>query len=89
MKTNNIKPKRLPFREYNNITYVTFEDIEKFHSKEWVKKFWEVAGPGNTMMIIPANDPSHGKKKPVTGMYSWDYLRFADVVDFKRPTYFD
>lgn len=82
-------PRRLICREYQGIKYVTFEDIKKCHSTEWCKKFWKVAGPGNTMMIVPANDPSHGKKEEVIGMYSWDYMRFADVVDFAKPTYFD
>ena len=89
MNAKNERPKRLIAKVFQNVEYVTHEDIRKFHSKEWVKKFWKVAGPGNTMMSIPANDPSHGKKKPVTAIYYWDYERFADVVDFKKPTYWD
>ncbi len=40
-------------------------------------------------MLIPSNDPSHGKNKAQFAIYEWDYQRFADVIDFKKPTYFD
>ena len=81
--------KRLEPRVYHKTPYVLDADIRKLHGATWFKKFVKAAGPGNTMMIIPANDPSHKKSRQQIGMYMWDYERFADVVDFNRPTYFD
>lgn len=83
------KPKRLLPREYDGIQYVLYKDIVKLHGSKWAKKYCKVAGPGNTCAVIPANHPSHGKRKYQTGIYMWDYERFADVVDFGIPTYFD
>jgi hypothetical protein len=81
--------KRLTAREYDGIHYVLGSDIVKFHGKKWAKKYTDVAGPGNTGIIVPANHPSHKKRKYQFGIYMWDYERFADVVDFGTPTYFD
>ena len=89
------KQKRLIPRIYiygekkeNKLPYVLFEDVKKFHGKKWSEKFDKLIY-GSTGMLIPSNDPSHGKNKEQFAIYEWDYQRFADVIDFKRPTYFD
>lgn len=84
-----MKRVRLTARIYDKVPYVLSDDIKKFHGAAWYKKYVKAAGPGNTCMVVPANDPSHGKKKYQIGIYFWDYERFADVVDFNIPTYFD
>lgn len=72
-----------------DLKYVLFDDIKKFHDKNWVKKYIKASGPANTCAIIPANDKSHGLKEDQIGIYYHDYLRFADVVDYNIPTYWD
>ena len=89
MKKLVMKRIRLKPRMFQCIPYVLWSDIKNFHGKMWVKKYVKVSGPGNTCMIVPANDPSHNKNKQQIGIYIWDYERFADVVDFSLPTYFD
>lgn len=75
----NNKTKRLPPNIHNHIYYVEMEKVEKFHGKKWFKKFSIGAG-ANTCPVIP--------NKGVC-MYFHDYERFADLVDFNKPTYWD
>lgn len=87
-KQKRLIPRIYSYGEKNKLPYVLFEDIEKFHGKKWSKKFGDLIY-GSTGMIVPSNDPSHGKNKEQFAIYEWDYQRFADVIDFKKPTYFD
>ena len=84
-----MKRVRLKPRMFDNVSYVLSADIRKFHGPAWFKKYVKAAGPANTCIVVPANDPSHGKNKEQIGIYMWDYERFADVVDFSLPTYWD
>jgi hypothetical protein len=84
-----MKRVRLKPRMFQCISYVLSSDIKSFHGATWFKKYVKVSGPANTCAVIPANDPSHGKNKEQIGIYMWDYERFADVVDFSLPTYWD
>jgi len=87
--TTNKKIKRLKSRKYDGISYVLFEDIQKLHGKRWTEKYEKVAGPGNTCVVVPANDKSHNLPSDQIGIYMWDYERFANCVDFNKPTYWD
>lgn len=80
---NKEKFPRLKPKYYKDIAYVTGDDIKKFHSKEWVKKYTKAAGYGNTGIIVTENG------KQVFGIYWSDYQRFANVVDYGTPTYWD
>ena len=82
------KSNRLAPRMFHDIEYVLGEDIQNFHGKIWTKKYDKAAGV-NTCMIVPANDPSHEKPEEQIAIYYWDYTRFADLVDFNKPTYWD
>lgn len=81
---------RLKSRIYlkTKLSYVLFEDIKNHHGDAWAKKFGKLIY-GSTGTIIPANDSSHNLPTVQFGIYSWDYHRFADQIDFKKPTYFD
>jgi hypothetical protein len=83
------KVKRLEPRVYQNIEYVLWKDIVKFHCKKWSNKYNKAAGPANTCIVVPANDPSHWLPTEQIGIYYHDYKRFADVVDYNNPTYWD
>lgn len=80
---------RVKSRKYNGIEYVLGQDIKKFHGSEWCKKYNKASGYANTCMCVPANDPSHNKSREQIAIYYWDYIRFANVVDYNKPTYFD
>ena len=82
-------PKRLKPRNYSGISYVLYQDILKLHGKKWTEKYKKIAGPGNTCMIVPANDLSHNLPSDQIGIYFWDYMRFADSLDFNKSTYWD
>jgi hypothetical protein len=73
---------RLPAKMYDKIAYVTGSDIEDFHGKEWAGKFHKAFGIGTCSIVME-------KGAQRIGIYYHDYIRFADVVDYNRPTYFD
>ena len=75
------KVKRLEPRVYQNIEYVLWKDIVKFHGKKWSNKYNNAAGPANTCIVVPSNDPSHGLPIEQIGIYYWDYEKFAYMVD--------
>lgn len=85
---NKIK-KRLSPRNYNGIEYILGSDIRKFHGKMWTERWSKLFGVGNTGLVIPAGDPSHKKKTNQFGIYYHDYIRFANLLDYNIPTYFD
>lgn len=76
--------KRLKSKIWKSIEYVRFDEIRKFHGEEWFKKWCDAAGTANTSPII-----KNGKEKPFAACDYYDYLRFSNVVDFNKPTYFD
>ncbi len=80
--------KILRSRSFDSIEYVLFSDIDKFHGKKWAKRFGKLLF-GSTCVLVPAGDPSHKQKKEQIGIYYWDYVRFRDLIDKKRPTYWD
>ena len=82
------KFKKVPIRIHADINYVLSSDILKVHGKRWVNKLNKLMA-GSTGMIVPAGDPSHGKKTAQFVVYSWDYERFAAVINKGEPTYFD
>ena len=66
---------------YDGYGYVFADDVDERHGKRWATKFWKAFGPGNTCPVIGT-----GSRMAI---YHHDYLRFADVVDYKMVTYFD
>lgn len=74
------KNKRLKPETWHEIPYLEFTEIEKFHGKEWYKKWAKAFGPGNTCPVIDNKSAC---------CYFWDYERFADVVDYNKETYWD
>ena len=67
----------------SGIEYVTHKMIVAHHGEEWAEKWNKAAGDGNTMVVVEED----GKK--VGGTYFHDYERFARVVNYGTPTYFD
>ena len=67
----------------SGIEYVTHKMIVAHHGEEWAEKWSKAAGDGNTMVVVEED----GKK--VGGTYFHDYERFARVVNYGTPTYFD
>ncbi len=88
MKTKKTQ-KQIPVREHMKIKYVLSADILEIKGKKWFDKYCEASGPGNTGIIVPANDPSHGLKKEQYGIYLHDFERCSNVVDHGVPTYWD
>ena len=86
---NSIIKNKVPIRFYEKIGYVLAEDILKIKGKQWFDRYCEVAGPGNTGIVIPPNHSSHKKKDYQHGIYVWDFERFSKVVDRGIPTYWD
>ena len=78
----------VPARIYQKIQYVLASDIETCHGPKFMKKFDKLFC-GSTGMIVPANDKSHGLKKPQLAIYYWDYQRFHNQIVKGVPTYFD
>ena len=75
--------KRLNPKTMNGIEYVTWKMIVAHHGNEWAKKWSNVAGEGNTMLLVEEDGENVG------GIYVDDYERFANVVDHNMPTYWD
>lgn len=82
------KCKRLPARKCQYFEYVFTSDIVKFHGKAWSEKFFKVAGV-NTHAMVPDDEVPKKYKGNASNYFYWDYTRFADVVDYGKPTYFD
>ncbi len=82
------KHSRLPRRRYAGVEFVFKSDIEELHGKEWSDKFAKAFGI-NTQIMIPPNYPGNSTGENLAGIFYDDYERFADVVDYNKPTYFD
>jgi len=83
----------LPFqqltpRHYERIAYVLAVDIIELHGREWHNKFKELFS-GDTGIVVPANHPSHKRRAAQLGIFYDDYERFANVIDFGVPTFWD
>lgn len=78
-----MKNKRLTPKTIHDIKYVTWKMVVTHHGEEWAKKWSKAAGEGNTMVMVKEDG------KDVGGIYVEDYERFADVVDYNKPTYWD
>ena len=64
-----------------SIEYVLYREIVEFHGEKWTEKYREVAGDGNTGIVVPEIG---------LGIYYDDYTRFADVVDgITKGTHWD
>jgi hypothetical protein len=75
--------KRLTPRTVINIDYVTHKMMLAYHGKEWTTKFNKAIGDGNTMIMVEEDGEQVG------GIFVEDYERFADAVDYNKPTYWD
>jgi len=92
MPKNRLKP----YISRHEYSYVLYRDIEEFHGEEWYKKF-TAQMRGSTCPCVDKADAEENEHEfvPVEGypwmsaVYSWDYERFADAIDYNRPTYFD
>lgn len=82
-----------PRKSKHGFSFMFDKDIKEFHGEEWYKKFNEEM-IGSTCPIIDApEDLPEGYAVPgakyALACYSWDYTRFADLIDYNKPTYFD
>ncbi|MBC8395195.1 MAG: hypothetical protein H8E05_00700 [Bacteroidetes bacterium] len=75
--------KRLKPKTIHDIEYVTRKMVVAHHGEEWAKKWSKAAGEGNTMIMVEEGGEQVG------GILVEDYERFADVVDYNEPTYWD
>ena len=78
MKKSNkykIKP-----RFESKIAYVLFKDIVKGYGKKWANKWNKAFGPGNTGLLT---------KKGEFGIYWHDFVRFHDLIEYNKETYWD
>lgn len=77
--------KTLSYREDEGggIEYVTFKMITDKFGEKWANKWSVAAGPGNTMIAVEEDG------KLVGGIYIHDWERFRDLVDKRKPTFFD
>lgn len=66
-------------KHHGGFAYTTRADVERFHGVEWANKLFKAMGIGT----CPVIDGEPG------AVFHHDYLRFADVVDSGKPTYFD
>lgn len=83
MENINMKNKRLKPKLEGDIEYVTWKMITAHHGEEWAEKWNKAAGEGNTMTMVEEDGEQAG------GIFMEDYQRFADVVDYNKPTYWD
>ena len=77
-----LKPRIFSIEDMNtSIEYVLYREIVEFHGEKWTEKYREVAGDGNTGIVVPEIG---------LGIYYDDYTRFADVVDgITKGTHWD
>ena len=62
------------------IVYILFKDIIKGYGKKWALK-WHIAfGPANTCLLTKNNK---------VGIYWEDFVRFHDLVNYNKSTYWD
>lgn len=89
------KPRLEPRTSKHGFTFMFDRDIKKFHGEEWCKKFQKNMSGSTCPMITEDDEISEGYLqesewgKYAPACYSWDYTRFADLIDYNKPTYFD
>ena len=57
----------------------------KYSTEQLRKRFWKIAGPGNTMAVVECPECD----EQIVLMYRHDVLRFADQMFLGIPTYWD